>query len=156
MFQFPFLFQNQTQLQPFIEKMKNNELSLENILEEKDIIQDLEINSNSEFLQMISFENIRRLIDYATKFPISDEHKLGYSYPFCSTKILCSNNNSIIDRIMNEIYYEDDSDDEEDQKEDKNEKIKINGKEDSSPNNENINKSNEENKKPKLIKEIII
>ena len=55
---------------------------------------------------------------------------------------------------MNEIYYEDVSDDEEeDQKEDKNEKIKINGNEDTSPNNENINKSNEENKETKINQE---
>ena len=103
-----------TQLQPFIEKMKNNELSLEDILDEKEIIMDLLQNENSKFLNMINFENIRKLIDYATKFPTTDEPKIAYSYPFHSAKILCSDNNSIIDRIMNEIHLEDDSDEEED------------------------------------------
>ena len=90
-------------LQPFIEKMKNNELTLETILEEDDIIQDLKTNQNSQFLNMISNEAIRKLIDYATKMPASDEQKVGHKYPFNATELLCCDNSAIIEKFMNEI-----------------------------------------------------
>ena len=111
------------QFPTFLEKMKNNELSLENILEEEEIMKDLIYHDNSQFVEMLNFGNIRKLIDYSTKLPISDEPKIGYRYPFHSTKILCSDNNSIIDRIMNETSLEDDYE-VEDEKEEKCEKAK--------------------------------
>ena len=61
---------NLTILQPFIDKMKRGELTLENILDEDEIIQDLKNNKNSQFSSFFSNENIRKLIDYATKMPI--------------------------------------------------------------------------------------
>ena len=90
-------------LQPFIEKMKSNQLTIENILEEDDIIQDLKTNQNSQFLYMISTETIRKLIDYATKMPASDDQKIGHKYPFNATELLCCDNNGIIEKFMNEI-----------------------------------------------------
>ena len=92
-------------LQPWIEKMKNNQLTIENILEEDDIIQDLKFNTNSEFISMLSNEAIRKLIDYATKMPTSDDQKIGYKYPFNATEILCADNSVIQGRIMNEIVF---------------------------------------------------
>ena len=108
-------------LQPFIEKMKNNQLTIENILENDDIIQDLKTNQNSQFLYMISNEVIRKLIDYATKMPSSDDQKIGHKYPFNAAELLSCDNNGIIERIMNEIKYGDqDSDEEEKEKEEEN------------------------------------
>ena len=85
--------------------MKNNQLTIENILEEDDIIQDLKFNTNSEFISMLSNEAIRKLIDYATKMPTSDDQKIGYKYPFNATEILCADNSVIQGRIMNEIVF---------------------------------------------------
>jgi len=108
---------NMAILQPFIERMKKGELTLENILEEDEIIQDLKTNPNSQFINMLSNAAIRQLIDYATKMPKSDEKNIGYKYPFNATEILCCDNNAVMERIMNEMRVGEDSDDEEDEKE---------------------------------------
>ena len=108
---------NMAILQPFIERMKKGELTLENILQEDEIIQDLKTNPNSQFINMLSNAAIRQLIDYATKMPKSDEKNIGYKYPFNATEILCCDNNAVMERIMNEMRMGEDSDDEEDEKE---------------------------------------
>ena len=110
---------NMAILQPFIDRMKKGELTLENILEEDEIIQDLKSNPNSQFINMLSNEAIRKLIDYATKMPKSDEKNVGYKYPFNATEILCCDNNAVMEKIMNEIRMGEDSDDEEEEKEEK-------------------------------------
>ena len=97
--------ENNQNISKNIEKMKNNQLTIENILEEDDIIQDLKFNTNSEFISMLSNEAIRKLIDYATKMPTSDDQKIGYKYPFNATEILCADNSVIQGRIMNEIVF---------------------------------------------------
>ena len=127
-------------LQPFIEKMKNNELTIENILEEDEIIQDLKTNQNSQFLNMMSNEAIRKLIDYATKMPTSDDQKIGHKYPFNATELLCCDNNGIIDKLMNEIQI-DNEDSDEDEKEGKEEKEE---KEEEEKEKKDENEDNEE------------
>ena len=96
---------NNLNLSKHIEKLKNNQLTIENVLEEEDIIQDLKLNSNSQFLSILSNEAIRKLIDYATRMPSSDDQKIGHKYPFNATEILCADNSSIQERIMNELQY---------------------------------------------------
>ena len=137
---------NMATLQPFIEKMKKNELTLENILEEDEIIQDLKSNPNSQFINMLSSEAIRKLIDYATKMPKSDDKNIGHKYPFNATEILCCDNNAIMEKIMNEIRMGDDSDEEEDEKE---EGEKENKEED----NSDEEKKKEENEEYLEVKE---
>ena len=100
-------------LQPWIEKMKNNQLTVENMLEEDEIVQDLKSNQNSQFLNLLSNENIRKLIDYATKMPASDDQKIGHKFPFNATELLCCDNTIIVDRIMNELQMGDESEEEE-------------------------------------------
>ena len=144
---------NLTILQPFIDKMKRNELTLENILEEDDIIQDLKNNKNSQFSSFFSNENIRKLIDYATKMPRSDDKKIGYKYPFNATELLCSDNIGIMERFMNEFRLGGDSDDDEDEK-DEGEKEnneegnetneKVENDEQDNHENENVDKKKEE------------
>ena len=133
-------------LQPYIEKMKSGQLTLENILEEDDIIQDLKTNQNSQFLGMISSEAIRKLIDYATKLPASDDKNVGHKYPFNATELLCCDNNSIMERIMNEIKLGDDDSDEEEEKEDEEKEVENEG--DKKEENEEQNDENK-NEKPK-------
>ena len=129
-------------LQPFIDKMKKNELTLENILEEDEIIQDLKTNQNSQFIYMLSNEHIRKLIDYATKMPKSDDRNVGYKYPFNATEILCCDNNAVMEKIMNEIHLGGDSDDEEDEKDEKENKEEE--KEEKEENSEEKKDENEE------------
>ena len=109
---------NMAILQPHIEKMKRGELTLELILEEDEIIQDLKTNPNSQFINMLSAEAIRKLIDYSTKMPKSNDKNVGFKYPFNATEILCCDNNAVMERIMHESKMEGDySDDSEDGKE---------------------------------------
>ena len=109
---------NMAILQPHIEKMKRGELTLELILEEDEIIQDLKTNPNSQFINMLSDEAIRKLIDYSTKMPKSNDKNVGFKYPFNATEILCCDNNKVMERIMHESKMEGDySDDSEDGKE---------------------------------------
>ena len=88
-------------------------MTIENVLEEDEIIQDLKTNQNSQFLYMISNESIRKLIDYATKMPASDDQKVGHKYPFNAAELLSCDNNGFMERFMNEINIADDSDEEE-------------------------------------------
>ena len=165
---------NMAILQPHIEKMKRGELTLELILEEDEIIQDLKTNPNSQFINMLSDEAIRKLIDYSTKMPKSNDKNVGFKYPFNATEILCCDNNKVMERIMHELKmggdYSDDSEDgkeegEKDNKEEENEEF-FDVKEDDNkgqepevvqekeePEKKNEEKSQEEPKQEKPPKE---
>ena len=165
---------NMAILQPHIEKMKRGELTLELILEEDEIIQDLKTNPNSQFINMLSDEAIRKLIDYSTKMPKSNDKNVGFKYPFNATEILCCDNNKVMERIMHELKmggdYSDDSEDgkeegEKDNKEEENEEF-FDVKEDDNkgqepevvqekeePEKKNEEKSQEEPKQEELPKE---
>ena len=112
---------NYLALQPFIERMKTGQLTIENILEEDEIIQDLKTSPNSQFLYMINNETIRKLIDYATKMPASDDKKVGHKFPFNATELLCCDNSKIIEHLMNEVPFKEENEEvkkEEEKKED--------------------------------------
>ena len=144
---------NLTILQPFIDKMEKGELTLENILEEDEIVQDLKTNPNSKFIGMLTNKAIRQLIDYATKIPKSDDKNVGYKYPFNATEILCCENKSVIERIMTEKKKGETSEEEEDEK-DEGEKEKSGGDNVDDEKNDEENeefievKEEEENKEP--------
>ena len=48
-------------LSPFIEKMKKDELTLEDILNEDEIIQDIKNNNDSQFIKFFTNEKIKKL-----------------------------------------------------------------------------------------------
>ena len=101
------IFSNQKQkLAPFVEKMNNGELTLEDILSEDLIIQDLKDNTNSKFVDFFTNEKIKKLIDYSTKLPASDEHNIAYKYPFNAMEILSSENANIQKKLMSEKITE--------------------------------------------------
>ena len=146
-----------TILQPFIDKMEKGELTLENILEEDEIVQDLKTNPNSKFIGMLTNKAIRQLIDYATKIPKSDDKNVGYKYPFNATEILCCENKSVIERIMTEKKKGETSEEEEDEK-DEGEKEKSGGdnvddEKNDEENEEFIEVKEEENKEPEQEKQ---
>ena len=134
-------FVGQNYLREELTKLQNNQLTIENILENDNIIDDLN-KKNCKFISFFSNETIRKLIEYATRMPLSEDHNVGYKYPFKATQILCSQNEEIQDRIMNEIVleeselYEEEKDNEgnnvEDLKDIKNEKKQQNQEKDES------------------------
>ena len=101
MMQFPSLGEY-TNLTPLLEKLEKNELTLEDILDEDAIIQDIKMNNESRFLKFFNNKKIKKLIDYSTKLPASNEHNIGFKYPFNSTEILCCENINFQKIIMNE------------------------------------------------------
>ena len=134
---------NNLNLFKYYEKMKKSQLTIENILEEEDIIQDLKVNENSLFLNMLSNEAIRKLIDYATKMQYVDDQKLCHKYAFNATEILIANNAVIRERIMNEIELcEEQEESKENEEEKNNEEKKEENKESG-----NQNKNNDEEKR---------
>ena len=92
-------------LDPFLEKMDKGELTLEDILNEDNIIQDIKSNNDSKFLNFLTGDKIKKLIDYSTKYPSQDEHNIGYKYPFNATEILCSENTNFQNILMEEKPY---------------------------------------------------
>ena len=89
-------------LNPFIQKLEKGELTLEEILEEDEIIKDIKSNNESQFIKFFTSEKIKKLIDYSTKIPSKDEHNIGYKYPFNATEILCSECPSFQQILMSE------------------------------------------------------
>ena len=87
---------------PFLDKMRRGELTLEEILVNDSIIDDLKSRENSEFLEFFTNKQIKKLIDYSTRFPKSEDHYIGYKYPFNSTEILCSESSGFFDKLMSE------------------------------------------------------
>ena len=91
-----------SKLSSFVEKLDKNELTLEDILNEEEIIKDIKNNNDSKFLKFFTNKTIQKLIDYSTKMPESNEHNIGYKYPFNSTEILCSENINFQNKLMSE------------------------------------------------------
>ena len=85
---------------PYLEKMQKGELTLEEILNTDSIIDDLKSREQSDFLEFFTNKQIKKLIDYSTRFPKSDDHYIGYKFPFNSTEILCSENNEFFNKFM--------------------------------------------------------
>ena len=52
---------------------------------------------------MLSTEAIRKLIDYSTKMPKSDDKNVGFKYPFNATEILCCDNNVVMEKMIQMI-----------------------------------------------------
>ena len=52
---------------------------------------------------MLSTEAIRKLIDYSTKIPKSDDKNEGFKYPFNATEILYCDNNTVIEKMIQMI-----------------------------------------------------
>ena len=87
---------------PFLDKMRRGELTLEEILNNDSIIDDIKSREHSDFLEFFTNKHIKKLIDYSTRFPKSDDHYTGYKYPFNSTEILCSGSLGFFNKLMSE------------------------------------------------------
>ena len=100
-----FLEDTSSILKPFLDKMELGQLTLEDILNEDNIIQDIKSNNESKFINFLTKEKIQKLIDYSTKFPAQDDPKIGYKYPFNATEILCSDNINFQNNFMEQKPY---------------------------------------------------
>jgi hypothetical protein len=70
-------------------------------------------------------EVIRKLFEYATKHPESNENKIGHKFPFNASEILCSETAYIIDKIFEETKIQiEDSDKDSGSEEDEDESSK--------------------------------
>ena len=138
-------FQNQFDFSNYIEKMKKNELTIEDILDNDQIIFDIKNNDNTQFIPFFSNEVIRKLIDYSTKMPIIDEYKIGHKFPFNATEILCCENKDILDRFFNQIKIS--IDDDYESKKNENNEDNENNKEKKNEDRKNEEKKNEDNDK---------
>ena len=56
--------------------------------------------NNSIYYYRITIDNLKKLINYATKMPEKDEFLPGHKYPFNSCEILCSENGFNIDKLL--------------------------------------------------------
>jgi hypothetical protein len=56
----------------------------------------------------LSNEHLFKLIDFITKEPVSNEHKIGYKFPFTACEILASDNSQILDKIFEERFVDED------------------------------------------------
>jgi len=91
----------------FVEKMKQGELKVEDILDEDEIVQDVKSNPSTELIPFFNNEIIKKLIDFSTKMPnvpTDDKQKvdkkIGFKFPFNATEILCSDNAAIMDLFV--------------------------------------------------------
>ena len=68
------------------EKMKNDELTIEDILDNEDLIQEIKTNSNSVFISFLSKEIFKKLIDYSLKLPEIEIIKKDINFPLIQLK----------------------------------------------------------------------
>jgi len=96
-----------------VDKMNRGELKLEDILDDDELVMDVKSNPNSQLASFFSNEVIRKLIEYSTRMPESDDLKFGHKYPFNACEILCSESSFIMDRLFEMVKIEDDNTDSE-------------------------------------------
>ena len=87
------------------EKLYKNELTIEELLRNDECISDLENNSKSKYIKIMTIENIKKLIKYCL-IPNeikaeNSEIKLRYSYYSC--QLLCSRNGLLFSNSIKDI-----------------------------------------------------
>ncbi len=85
-----------------IEKMNKNELSIENVLDEEELVVELKSYTFSQLMRFLNKENMINIMNYIIKEPEVDDKKIGYKYPYNACEILCSESVFIIDKFFEE------------------------------------------------------
>ena len=160
-------------IEQYHEKMKNNELTIEDILDNEEFIQEIKTNSSSVFIPFLSNEIFKKLIDYSIKMPEIDDNRTGHKFPFNSTEILCCDNGEITNIFLteNQVVIDDNINEKEtnidvdidklkkeevDKEEEKNEEKKEEEKnEEKKEEAKNEEKKKEENKEEEKKEEVI-
>ncbi len=150
-FKNPSLFSINPQLE---EKLSKNDCTLEEILDENDIINEIK-KKNDKIKNFFNQDNIKKLIHYVIDEPSIDDEKIGYKYPYVSCEILKSelpfitdyfilNNNDYDKKHKNNNSKDDKNDKENIEKNNNDEKIII---ENIEINNDNLNNNINNNEK---------
>lgn len=114
-YQYRQMYKNNAQtISRAVEKMKNNQLTIEDILDEEDLVNDLKSPSFSQIISFLTTEKMEHLMDYMLKEPSKDcEHKIGHKFPYFSCEILCSENVFLLEKYFEDCNKQDDNKDEE-------------------------------------------
>ena len=114
----------QNTITQYLDKMNKGELTIEDILDNDDIIQEIKTNQNSKLLSFFSNDIFQKLIDYSIKMPSQNDNKIGHKFPFNATEILSNMNENLIDIYTLEKEIIDDKNDQNKKKKKNNDNCK--------------------------------
>jgi len=77
-------------------------------LDDEDIIQEMR-NGNDKLIKFLKRDRVKRLIDYITKMPESDDHKKGHKFPFIVNELFSLDNGKINEKFFNDEIIEDET-----------------------------------------------
>jgi len=83
-------------------------------LDDEDIIQEMR-NGNDKLIKFLKRDRVKRLIDYITKMPESDDHKKGHKFPFIVNELFSLDNSKINEKFFNDEIIEDESSEKKDE-----------------------------------------
>ena len=91
------------------EKLKRGELTIKDILDSDDCINDLRTNPISLYKEIITTDNIKILIDYCLKCnkELNGSSQKDLRYPYYSSQILCSSCVLLFDQSIPNIRHSD-------------------------------------------------
>lgn len=97
----PMYNKNSANVSKAVEKIKNNTLTVEEVLDEEDFVNDLKSPSFSQLSAFLTIEKIEKLLDYILIEPAADgNHKVGHKFPYFACEILCSENSSLLEKFF--------------------------------------------------------
>ncbi len=92
------------------EKMKNNQLLIEDVLDEEDLVNDLKSPSFSQLISFLNTEKMEKLLDYILKEPPQDsDQKVGHKFPYYACEILCSENVFLLEKYFEDVNKQEDN-----------------------------------------------
>eukprot|EP00340_Litonotus_pictus_P004381 CAMPEP_0170517620 /NCGR_PEP_ID=MMETSP0209-20121228/3544_1 /TAXON_ID=665100 ORGANISM="Litonotus pictus, Strain P1" /NCGR_SAMPLE_ID=MMETSP0209 /ASSEMBLY_ACC=CAM_ASM_000301 /LENGTH=1020 /DNA_ID=CAMNT_0010802909 /DNA_START=17 /DNA_END=3079 /DNA_ORIENTATION=+ len=92
-------FTNNDKVKQAKEKLKNNELVIDDILKDQELVNSFKITF-CQLLDVLSKENMMKLIKNVITFPEEEDFNGGYKFPFNSCEILSTDNMKIIDKFF--------------------------------------------------------
>jgi len=95
------------------EKMKNNELTVEDVLDEEDLVNDLKSPSFSQLISFLTVEKMQKMLDYILIEPPTDSNqKIGHKFPYYACEVLCSENVFLLEKYFEDINKTEEKDEE--------------------------------------------
>ncbi len=104
-----------------VEKMKNNQLLIEDVLDEEDLVNDLKSPSFSQLISFLNTERMIQLLDYMLKEPPKDsDQKIGHKFPYFACEILCSENVFLLEKYFEDTNKHEEEEHQEEEKKEEN------------------------------------
>ena len=103
---------NQVIIHNAVDKMTKGELEVSDILDSEELVADIKtgvVSPLSHFF--MEKKNIKNLMNYVIREPLSDEHKIGHKFPYLACELLCSENPKILKGIFDENKEDEDEED---------------------------------------------